>query len=314
MADRFNITLNQLTYFSACAKHLNMTAASQELHVAQSAVSAAISHVERTIGAPLFVRQHAKGLILTSEGESLLRSTNEIFGLLSSSIASIQDSRGQMRGTVRIACFSTIAPFLLPRLLHLLEVHHPELTVEVTEGDHDENVAALRSGRAEMAINYRFAAVDGIDVESLGRVEAYVLVAQDHRLANKRAVNLAELEDDGLILLDLPGSRDYFLNMLVQAGLTPRLRYRTRSYETVRSMVGEGLGYSILNQRPAEDVTYSGARTRALRIKDSVPSLEIVMMSLAGAPKSARLRAVADTVTSILRETRMRTDFGPSDD
>ena len=41
MADRFSITLNQLTYFTACARHLNMTAASQELHVAQSAVDGA---------------------------------------------------------------------------------------------------------------------------------------------------------------------------------------------------------------------------------------------------------------------------------
>ncbi|MCQ9386097.1 LysR family transcriptional regulator [Brevibacterium moorei] len=304
MADRFNITLNQLTYFSACAKHLNMTAASQELHVAQSAVSAAIGHVERTVGAQLFVRQHAKGLILTPEGESLLRSTNEVFGLLSSSITSIQDSQGQVRGTVRLACFSTVAPFLLPRLLRLLETQHPELTVEVTEGDHDENIAALRSGRAEIAVNYRFAAIDGIAAESLGRIEPHVLVGQEHRLADRTSVGLAEFEDDGLILLDLPGSRDYFLNMFVQAGVTPRLRYRTRSYETVRSMVGEGLGYSILNQRPADDMTYSGFRTRILRITDPVPSLEVVMMSLAGTPASARVQAVAQTVKSILGDAR----------
>ena len=86
MVQRFSITLTQLSYFAECAKTLNMTEASQELHIAQSAVSTAINQLEKALGAPLFVRQHSKGLVLTSAGESLLRETREIFGRITDAV------------------------------------------------------------------------------------------------------------------------------------------------------------------------------------------------------------------------------------
>lgn len=301
MGERFSITLNQLTYFRVCAKQLNMTAASQELYVAQSAVSAAINHLEHAVGAPLFLRQHAKGLALTPAGESLLRDTNELFDLLTSSIDAIHDTQNQVRGTVRVACFSTIAPILLPRLLHLLHDRYPDLTVDVIEGNHANNIAALRSGRAEIAINYNYALEDGLSHETLGQIAPYALVSADHRLADHETVALSDLTDEELILLDLPDTRDYFLNMFNQQGLTPRLRYRSPSYETVRSMVAEGLGYTILNQRPLTNLTYTGKTIISLDLSDPLPELGITLTSLPQTHRSARTRAVATAAKELLQ-------------
>ena len=148
MVQRFSITLTQLSYFAECAKTLNMTEASQELHIAQSAVSTAINQLEKALGAPLFVRQHSKGLVLTPAGEGLLHETREIFGRITDAVESIQAGQREVRGTIVIACFQTIAPFLLPQLLQRLGERHPALSVEVIEGDHEESIDALRAGRA----------------------------------------------------------------------------------------------------------------------------------------------------------------------
>lgn len=302
MVQRFSITLTQLTYFAECAKTLNMTTASQELHIAQSAVSTAINQLEKALGAPLFIRQHSKGLILTPAGESLLHETRQIFGLITDAVETIQAGQTEIRGTIVLACFKTFAPFLLPQLLGHLQERHPELSIDVVEGDHEECLAALRSGRAEIALNYDLTDAEGIDDERVGEVRPHVIVGTAHRLAKRREVALSELADDPLVLLDLPDSREYFLNILRSAGITPRIKHRSSSYETVRSMVAMGLGYSILNQRPRIQETYTGERTAILEISDPAPSLHVVSSTLTKSGSTAKARAVTDTVREILAE------------
>lgn len=302
MVQRFSITLTQLTYFAECAKTLNMTTASQELHIAQSAVSTAINQLEKALGAPLFIRQHSKGLILTPAGESLLHETRQIFGLITDAVETIQAGQTEIRGTIVLACFKTFAPFLLPQLLGRLQERHPELSIDVVEGDHEECLAALRSGRAEIALNYDLTDAEGIDDERVGEVRPHVIVGTAHRLAKRREVALSELADDPLVLLDLPDSREYFLNILRSAGITPRIKHRSSSYETVRSMVAMGLGYSILNQRPRIQETYTGERTAILEISDPAPSLHVVSSTLTKSGSTAKARAVTDTVREILAE------------
>ena len=300
---RFPITLTQLTYFVECAKTLNMTLASQQLLVAQSAVSTAITHLERALGAALFIRKHSKGLVLTPAGERLLRDTGQIFGLLSDAIEAVRADQIEVRGTIRIACFATLAPFLLPQLITRLQDRHPDLAIEVVEGDYAENLEALQAGRVELAVGYNLTDSEGVRSEIVGTVRPYVILHPGHRLAGRAKVRLAQLADDPLVLLDLPGSSQYFLGLLLQAGVTPRLKYRSSSYETVRSMVSAGHGFSILNQRPRIAQTYSGDRAVAVEIADRVRSLDVVVTSLVQVVPSARARAVSGAIREIVAES-----------
>lgn len=304
MAQRFSITLTQLNYFAECAKTLNMTAASQQLHVAQSAVSTAISHLERSLGATLFIRQHSKGLILTAAGESLLHDTHRLFGLLTDTIESIQADQDEIRGSITVACFNTLTPFLLPQLLALLQERHPGLTVDVLEGNYEENLAALRGGRAEIAIGYDLTTPEGIEAEVIAAISPHVILHTEHPLANRTEVALAELANDPLVLLDLPDSSDYFLRLLADAGITPHIKYRTRNYEAVRSLVAMGYGFSILNQRPSIRETYTGERTVIVEISDAVRSLNVTVSSLAQVERTARARAVAAAVRELVTADR----------
>ncbi|MBK0419434.1 LysR family transcriptional regulator [Leucobacter sp. CSA1] len=302
MAQRFPITLTQLGYFAECAKTLNMTVASQELHVAQSAVSTAISHLERSLGTTLFIRQHSKGLILTPAGEGLLRDTQLLFGFLGDMIENIRADQQELRGSITVACFNTLSPFLLPKLLSRLHVQHPELNVEILEGDYEENLAALRGGRAELSIGYDLTSPEGIARESVGRARPYVLLSTHHPLAEQDELSLIELAAEPFVLLDLPDSRDYFLGILASAGIVTHPRYRASGYETVRSMVSAGLGFSLLNQRPHTRETYSGNEAVAVEIADDVQELGVVVSSLAQIDRSARAEAVVATVREILSE------------
>ena len=302
MAQRFPLTLTQLSYFAACAKSLNMTAASQELHVAQSAVSTAVSQLERALGATLFIRQHSKGLVLTSAGEALLRDTQRLFGLLSETIDTIQADRGDVTGEITIASFHTLTPFLIPPLLHRLREQHPNLAVAVREGDYEQNLADLRGGRAEVAITYALRDTDGVAQEVVGYAAPHAVLATDHPLAARGTVSLAELSAEPFVLLDLPDSNEYFLSLLADAGVSPEIRYRTKNYEAVRSFVAMGLGFSILNQRPRTDATYAGSRLAIVELSGDVRGLDVTVATLAQVEQTARARAVRDALVEVLAE------------
>ncbi|WP_329812495.1 LysR substrate-binding domain-containing protein, partial [Streptomyces sp. GSL17-113] len=85
-------------------------------------------------------------------------------------------------------------------------------------------------------------------------------------------------------------------------GTAPDVRYRTRSYETVRSLVARGLGFSVLNQRPATSQTYGGGEIAELELRDGSPALEVKLASMAGMTQSARALAVM----GLLREIAAR--------
>lgn len=296
MARQTNVTLTQLRYFVESAEQLSMTHAAQLLHVAQSAVSTAIGQLEGHVGAQLFVRRRSSSLLLTAAGKQLLRDARNILTGVDEALDAARGQGGQVRGNIRIACFVTLAPFLLPSLLAELGNKYPELTVEVVEADAAAIEKTVRSGDAELAISYDFDFGGDIAFESVATAAPYVVLPKAHRLASRSRIKLSQLAGEPMILLDLPRSREYFLKMLSDAGVVPVVRYRSDSYEVVRTLVARGHGFSILNQRPFSTVTYDGSQVAELDIVEGGQPLAVVLLTLDSARTTARARAVADAV------------------
>jgi DNA-binding transcriptional LysR family regulator len=299
---RPDVTLTQLRYFVKAATYGSMTKAADELRIAQSAVSAAVSQLEHQIGTQLFIRQRARGLVLTTAGEEMLRDTRALLEHLGEVLDSASGQAGEIRGRIRIACFVTLTPFILPRLISELGAKHPDLEVEVVETQADDVRAVLRNGTAEVALTYDLGLGADIDTEVLHIARPYVALARDHPLATSEEIDLAQLAAEPMVLLDLPDSRDYFESMLVDAGVQPRIHYRSASYETVRGMVARGHGFSILNQEPAHHGTYDGGEVVAVPIRGDAPGLPIVIARAHVVRATARARAIEDAARTIFAE------------
>jgi len=80
--------------------------------------------------------------------------------------------------------------------------------------------------------------------------------------------------------MDLPHTREYFLSLYYALGLEPQIRFRSSSFEAVRALVGNGLGYSILNLKPAFATTYDGTEVATIELTDAVRPLKIVLVTL----------------------------------
>lgn len=308
MARRPEITLAQLRYFVLAAEKLSMTEAARELFVAQSAVSAAIGQLEAQIGVQLFIRHRSKGLALAPAGVQLLGDARALLVGIDGALDAARGVDNQVRGPVRITCFVTLAPFLVPALLARARERHPDLQILVEEVDAEQAREALRAGRVEMHVGYDLALGQEVEREVVARVPAHVVLPAAHPLADHATVRLAELADEGFILLDLPFSRDYFLGILASAGISPEIRHRSGTYETVRALVADGLGFALLNQRPRHDLTHDGRRVVTIPIEDPVPGLPLVIASLSAVRRSARAQAVALMLEEIAAEIFLESD------
>jgi DNA-binding transcriptional LysR family regulator len=299
-------TLTQLRYFAAAADLGSMTAASKELMVSQSAISTAVAQLENELGVQLFLRHHARGLTLTSAGEEFFRELRNYL-VHTTELAEVARTAGEaLIGELTIGCFATLGPFELPRLLAASYQDNPGIRISVIENEHAALKQALRSGRCELALMYGYDLDEDIDHVRVGVAAPYVLVSKEHRLARRKTVALTELANEPMVLLDLPHSARYFEHLVESAGFHPQVRHRTSGFETVRAMVANGHGWSVLNQRPASSVTYDGAEVVSLEISDPVEPLEIVLASMKGVRLTARARAFIRSSGRSARRRRQR--------
>ncbi|MEJ3405364.1 LysR family transcriptional regulator [Rathayibacter sp. YIM 133350] len=306
MTRKPDVTLAQLRYFIEAATQLSMTRAAEELFVAQSAVSSAIAQLEQQVGAQLFIRQRSRGLALTPAGQQFLGDARALLLNLEEALDTARGIDNQVRGTIRIGCFVTLAPFILPAIVSRMRMAHPHVDIEVDELDADAARSALRDGRVELLVGYDFGLGEEVRKSVLSDIPPHVLVSADHPLSAAPQIFLRELSREPMILLDLPHSRDYFLGILASVGLQPEIRHRSMNFETVRAFVARGHGFSILNQRPRHDLTYDGQRVAALPIADNVPSLPVVLAALRSVRTTARAKAVADVAAHVVAEVLNR--------
>ncbi len=242
-------TLRQLEYFVATCDAESVTEAALNIPVAQSSVSAAISQLESALGVPLLIRHHARGVSPTPAGRQLLVRARALLREAEQLERLAAELTDDLSGRLELGCLVTIAPLLLPRLCQSFQVQHPEVTFLTVEAGQDTLLEGLRSGRLALALTYDLDIPADVEFEPLASLPPYALFPADHPLAERDEVSLAELADLPLVLLDLPLSRDYFCDLFLAAGLQPTIVKRSPHPEMVRTLVANGLGYTILNSR-----------------------------------------------------------------
>jgi len=148
------LPLDCLRSFEAVARHLSFSAAAEELHLTQPAVSRQIKGLEEELGAPLFQRATRK-VELTAAGHTLLRATEPLLARLDASVRQIRMSRS--RAKVSVTTFPSFASLWLMPRLPLFERNHSDADIRISASDRmvDEDDTeldlALRHCRPERA-------------------------------------------------------------------------------------------------------------------------------------------------------------------
>lgn len=302
-------TLRQLEYFVAVAETGSVTKAAQAIHLSQSALSTALVELERALDVQLFLRHHARGVTLTTAGEQLLTASRR---LLQQATELTDEARGlgaEVTGTLHLACFGVLAPYVLPEVLAEAATRLPSLEISTSEVDLAQLVDGITAGRFELAIGYDLTADPRLKTRRLYTLRPYVLLPAGHPLARRKKVRLSQLVDEPLALLDLPHSREYFASVFQAAGVDPVVRYRSTSTETVRALVARGLGYTLLNARPRPEALSGPHAVAAVDIADDAPALDVVLIKANGVRPTRRMAAVEDLIRDLVDTGSIRSIF-----
>lgn len=250
-------TLKHLRYIEAAERHLSITSAAETLAVSPSSIAAAIDHVEAQVGQPIFERVPSRGIAATNFGRKLIDEIRLLLAAQGRFDGQIRDLDRQIDGTARIACFTPLAPILLPTILSDVRQRYPQLKIEVMEGTSEEIVRAVDRGDADFAICYGPVQELAYRFLPLFTGHPHAALPASHPLASGRFVTLEQLVNEPLVVLDLDLSRRYLMDLFAARGLKPNEVYSARSTDMMRALIAAGLCYGIFNIRPMSKQSYA---------------------------------------------------------
>jgi DNA-binding transcriptional LysR family regulator len=248
--------IRHLKTFCAVAKLLSFNRAANELHYAQSSVSAQIQALEDDLDVRLFDRL-GRRILLTDAGERLLEYAGKILDLADETRAEIANVK-EPRGSLIIRIPETFGVHRLPPVIKEFRTRFPKIGLKFITCAQEGLEEDLRKGVTDLAflLAESIQAAD-LAVEPLG-YEYLVMVAHpDHPLAQKTVVKTGDLENETNLLSKVDCSyRKIYQEILDRENVRPGETLEFNSVEAIKKCVMEGIGITILPEvTVARDIT-----------------------------------------------------------
>ncbi len=273
-------SLRALQYFLEAARSKSVSAAAKTLNISPASVSVAISDLEKDLDLQLFVRQPARGMKLTPAGEVIVAEARSLLAHADEFQLRAGALGDSLEGELSVACFTNLGPAYFSNLLAQFCGLHPSVSVKIYVGDHQEILSGLVGGQFELAVTFDLDVPKNFEWLKLAAIPPQVVLPAKHPLAKAKRVSLKRMASEPLILMDLPHTRDYFMSLFHRLHISPNVRFSSTNFEMVRTLVGNGLGYSILNLMPNSPSTYDGTRVQYVPISEDVRDLEVGCLSV----------------------------------
>lgn len=190
---------SEIRYFLAVANTGSLSAASEQLFVAVSAISRQIQGLENQVGVPLFAR-HARGMVLNEAGEIFAHHVRKNLLDMEYALAEIKGLKAVRRTLIRVACTDGLAFTLLPRLIADFRNDNPGVLFDVKVASTQGVAEALRNGECDVALQFSLHAERGVEVMGSWPAPVLIVMHQTHPLATAPQVTLADLSHYPLAL------------------------------------------------------------------------------------------------------------------
>lgn len=183
-----------LTYeiFEAVVKEKSFQKASVLLNMTPSAVSHAISGMEKEVGFSLFVRGKQE-TVLTTHGELLLPYVREILKSEDSLQQAVAEFQGLEKGTVKIGGFNSVCSTWMPEIVKKFQESFPSIHIEIYQGTYEDVEEWVRNGTIDIALISRVSA-DGIDFTPLYHDRLMCVVPKGFITASKDYITFEEMK------------------------------------------------------------------------------------------------------------------------
>jgi LysR family hydrogen peroxide-inducible transcriptional activator len=292
------ITLRQLRYLTALARHRHFGRAAADCAVSQPALSMQVRELEREIGVELVERRPGDialtdtGLEVAGRAEQILTATRDL--------VDFARHRDVLSGQLRLGIIPTLAPYILPRVLPLLQANYPQLRLELRETQTKTLLDELTSGELD-AVMLALPA-DGGDFETMALFDDAFLLAtpSSDKQAKHGRVSIEDVDQRRLILLEEGHClRDQALAFCGTPRRDQPASLGATSLATVIQMVANGYGVTLLPE-VAVDVELRDARVKLVRFMAPEPGRSVGLAWRRTSPRKRDYEALGAVVTEAL--------------
>jgi LysR family hydrogen peroxide-inducible transcriptional activator len=296
------MTLKQLRYLSALAEHRHFGRAARACAVSQPALSMQIRELEKNLGVDL-VERRPGDVILTEVGMEVARRAEHVLAATRDLADYARHSGQPLTGRLRLGVIPTLAPYVLPRVLPMLQRRYPELRVELRETQTSVLVEELARGALDAVL--LALPVNDDDIETVAVFSDPFLLAvpaNDPRSETTR-VTAHDIASDRLLLLEEGHClRDQALAYCAGARGNAAISLGSTSLATVIQMVANGYGITLV-PRVAVDAEVHNERVKLLRFAQPEPGRNVGLAWRRTSPRKADFEMLAKLVSETIGGT-----------
>ena len=249
MADR------RLQVFHAVAKHLSFTRAADALFMTQPAVTFQVRQLEEQFSTRLFERRHGS-VSLTPAGELVLVYAEKILALSDEMETRVGEMTGEMRGPLLVGACTTIAEFMLPRVLGEFNALYPQVRARLFVANSESIESRVAEHALDVGLIEAPAKLPGLSSQVCCEDELLAICAPDYPLARMLSVTPKVLADYEFISRE-PGSgtREITDSYFAAHKIAPeklKTQMELGSPEALKGVVSTGLGFAIVSRAVVE--------------------------------------------------------------
>ncbi len=311
MKSKLNFSLTQLEYVVAVHKLGHFGKAAEACHVTQSTLSMQIQKLEEEFGVTLFDRS-LKPCVLTESGEKLIEQIQTILFEARKIVDLIGSSQTDAtQGSLSIGIIPTVAPYLLPRLLPILENNFPHLELQISEMQTHRIIEELERDGLDVGLLATPLGISKIHEQALYYEPFYVLCGNNHELSQRKRIRQSELKlKDIWLLAEGHCLRNQILDVCTikqERGFRMKYRFESGSLETLKQLVDSYGGYTLLPSLATESI---GPNSQVIPFERPIPAREIGLVYRRQHHKTILIgslaRGIADCLPSDLRKMRQK--------
>lgn len=231
----------------------SLTKAGEVLNLTQSAISHAISGLERELGLNLLIRNRS-GIQLTDNGERLLHHFRKIIQLNEELCQEVALIKGIETGTVRIGTFSSVSISWLPGILKEYNEQFPLIDSKILDGNYREIEKWIVNGTVDIGF-VNLPTQEGLEAIQLKKDRMLCIMPTNHPLSGQSTIRIDQIINSPFIMPTTGCDAD-LKRIFSQYKLSPRIKYELEDDHAIMSMVQNNLGVSILPETILEHSHY----------------------------------------------------------
>ncbi len=240
----------RITVFRAVAEQASFRKASEHLHLSQPAVSQQVHALEEELGVRLFDRGGNR-VQLTDAGRIVLEFAHKSSRLAQETRAALAELSGKSQGELRLGASTTVAQYVLPRMLGLFQEVHPHVRVSVVSGNTEDIVARLASESIDVGMIEGPALKKDLHLEPFLEDSMVLIAPASEEWTGTSMISLKDLANLPMLMREHgSGSRRVVEEALQASGLALselRIEMELDSTEAIVSTVEAGLGVGFVS-------------------------------------------------------------------